>query len=61
MEAEMLVVIGVTTVFFAFCVWLQLQSRREARKSTHQGDEPVNLKPERDDPNPGNGPRSTLL
>jgi hypothetical protein len=61
METEMLVVIGITTVFFAFCVWLQLQSRREARKSSHQGDEPVDLKRERDDSNLGNGPGSALL
>lgn len=61
MEAEMLVVIGITTVFFAFCVWLQVQSRREARKSSHQGDEPVDLKRERDDSNLGNGSGSALL
>jgi hypothetical protein len=60
MEAEMLVVIGITTAFFAFCVWLQLESRREARKSTHHGDEPVDLKRERADAELGNGPGTKL-
>jgi len=61
METEMLVVIGISTVFFAFCVWLQLQSRREARKSSHQADVPVDLKRDPDDSNLGNGPGSALL
>jgi hypothetical protein len=36
MEAEMIVVLTMTTAFFGFCVWLQLQSRRGVTNSDQQ-------------------------
>ena len=36
MEAEMIAVIAIAVVFFGFCVWLQLNSRRTGAPSKQQ-------------------------